>query len=60
MGLELERGLKLRYLASKLMLFPCFLHCSFTSGAQRTFVALQFVHPLTQKLLNLAGELGKY
>jgi hypothetical protein len=36
------------------------LHCSFTSDAQRTFVALQFARPMTQKWLNLAKELGKY
>ncbi len=60
MGQELERGLKLQYFASKLMLSPCFLHCSFTSDAPRTFVALQFAHSLTQKLLHLARELGKY
>jgi hypothetical protein len=60
MGLELERSLKLRYFASKLMLFPCFLHCSFISDTQISIVALKFAHPLTQKLLNLAEELGKY
>jgi hypothetical protein len=31
-----------------------------TSEAQRTFVALQFKHPVTQKSLNLAKKLGKY
>jgi hypothetical protein len=37
-----------------------FLCCSFTSAGQRTFVAPQFAHPMTQKLLNLAEELIKY
>jgi hypothetical protein len=62
-GLELERDLELFFLKiwSKLslILFFCFLHCSFTSKAQRTFVALQFVCPMTQKLLNLVKEWGK-
>jgi hypothetical protein len=38
----------------------CFLHCSFTSKAPRTFVTLQFAGPMIQKLLNLVKEWGKY
>jgi hypothetical protein len=34
-----------------------FLCHSFTSAAQRTFVAPQFAHPMTQKLLNLVEEI---
>jgi hypothetical protein len=34
--------------------------CSFTFDAQRTFVALLFAHPMTQKSLNLANESGKF
>jgi hypothetical protein len=36
-----------------LILFLCFLHCSFTSNTQRTFVTLQFAAPTTQKFFNL-------
>jgi hypothetical protein len=36
-----------------------FLCCSITSAARRTFVAPQFAHPMTQKLLNLVEELVK-
>jgi hypothetical protein len=36
------------------------LHCSIASDVERTFVALQFVHPTTQKLLNLVKKLEKY
>jgi hypothetical protein len=32
-----------------LILFLCFLCCSFTSETQRKFVTLQFAHPMTQK-----------
>jgi hypothetical protein len=32
----------------------------YSSDAQRTFVTLQFVHPMTLKSLNLAKEWGKY
>jgi hypothetical protein len=43
-----------------LILFLCFLLCSFTyDDAQRTFVALQFMQPITQKSLNLAMKLAK-
>jgi hypothetical protein len=40
--------------------FILFLCCSFTSNAQKTFVALHFVCPMMEKWLNLANELGKY
>jgi len=43
-----------------LSLFLCFLCCSFISDAQRTFKVLQFAHSMTQKLLNLVKEWGKY
>jgi hypothetical protein len=39
-----------------LILFLCFLHCSFTSVTQKTFGALQFISPITQKSLNLVQE----
>jgi hypothetical protein len=42
------------------LLFLCFLCCSFTCDDQRTFVALQFAHPMTQKSLNLVKELEEY
>jgi len=57
-------------------LLPKFLQCAQTStfkieprldvfckcqkDAQRIFVALQFLHTMTQKSLNLARQLGKY
>jgi hypothetical protein len=51
MGLKLERGLELFFQKnwSKLLiiLFMCFLGCSFPSNAQRTIVALQFACPMT-------------
>ncbi len=55
MGLELEMDLELffnekietNYHSFSFRVF--FLHCSFTVDAERTFVALQFVHPITQK-----------
>jgi hypothetical protein len=60
MGLELERDLELFFQKDgsklSLTLFLCFLRCSFTSDAQRTFIALQFVGAMTQKLLNLVKE----
>jgi hypothetical protein len=34
--------------------------CYFSFDAQRTFVAPQFAHPMTQKLLNLTNASGKY
>jgi len=40
--------------------FMLFLCCSYTSTAQRTFVALHFVCPMTEKWLTLANKLGKY
>jgi hypothetical protein len=36
--------------------FLCSLRCSFTFDAQKTFVTLKFVHPMTQKSLNLVNE----
>jgi len=57
---ELERGLELflQNFESKLSLFLllCFFLCSFTCGAERTFVALQFACPTTQKSVNLIKE----
>jgi hypothetical protein len=53
MGLELEKGCVESYIFKKQLsklsftLFLCFLHCSFTSDAQRKFVGLQFAHPMT-------------
>ncbi len=38
----------------------CFLHCSFAFDIQRTFVALQFAHPMTQKSLNSVEVWLKY
>jgi len=35
-----------------LILFQCFMHCSFISITQITFIALLFACPTTQKLLN--------
>jgi hypothetical protein len=63
-GLELERDLELFFIKKNwsklsLILFLCFLHCSFTPKAQRSFVALQFACPMTQNLLNLVKEWGK-
>jgi hypothetical protein len=46
MGLKLERSLELflqeNWSELSLILFLCFLNCSFTSDSQRTFIALQF------------------
>jgi hypothetical protein len=55
MVLELERGLELFFskkIEASYHSSSCVL-CSFTSNIQRTFVALQFVCPMTQKSLNL-------
>lgn len=64
MRLELERGLELFFQENwsklSLILFQCFLCCSFTFDVIFFFVTLQFVHPTTQKSLNLAKELAKY
>jgi hypothetical protein len=64
MGLELERDLELFFQKNwsklSLTLFLCFLRCSFTSDAERTFIALQFGGAMTQKLLNLVKEWQKY
>jgi hypothetical protein len=56
--LELEKGLELENFESKLSLFLLlhFLLCSFTCGTERTFVALQFACPTTQKTVNLIKE----
>jgi len=63
-GLELERSLKLFFNKNRSkkshILFLHLLSSSFTPDAQRTFVALQFAHSMTQNLVNLAKELGKY
>jgi hypothetical protein len=60
MNLELESSLELFFqtFESKLslILFLCFLHCSFTSDTERTFETLQFAHPMTQKSLDLIKE----
>jgi hypothetical protein len=63
MGLKLEKGLELFFQKkwkqiSSLIL--SFLGFSFTFDAQRTFAALQFARPMTQKLLNLVKEWGKH
>jgi hypothetical protein len=62
--LELERGVKLFnflfWSKLSLVLFFCFLYCSFIPSTQRIFVALQFVCPMTQNLLNLVNEWRKY
>jgi hypothetical protein len=59
-GLELERDLELFFQKSRsklsFVLPLCFLSYSFTSDSQRTFVTLQFAHPMTQKSLNLIKE----
>jgi len=52
MRLELEKGVELLFSKKNevsLVLFLYFLQCSFTSDAQRTFVTLQFAHPMTEK-----------
>ncbi len=53
MELELERGLELCFQKNwcKRTLFLCLLCCFVTCDAQRTFVILQFAHPMTQKSL---------
>ncbi len=43
-----------------LNIFLCFLCCYFISDVQKPFAALQFAHPMRQKLLNLVKEWGKY
>jgi hypothetical protein len=64
-GLGLERGLQLFF---KIKIEAKY-HTSASSVCrvaalllmfQRTFVALQFAHSMTQNLVNLAKELGKY
>ncbi len=61
MGLELERGLVKKcetnyHSSSSLPVFPVLLLYLY----QRTIVALQFAHPMTQKSLNLVKELEEY
>jgi hypothetical protein len=36
------------------------MYCSFIFNVQKTFVALQFVLAMTQKLFNMSKEQGKY
>ncbi len=65
MRLELEKGVELFLFfktnyhlstscifcnAPLLLMLKEHLECSFTSYAQRTFVTLQFVHPMTEKI----------
>jgi hypothetical protein len=63
-GLKLETGTKIfsQIFWSKLslILFLCFLGCSFTADTQTLSVDLQFVHPMTHKSLNLVEEWKKY
>jgi len=59
MRLELERGPELFFQKFQtnyqlsVILFLCFVCCSFTSDSHRTFVALQFALRRTQQSLNL-------
>jgi hypothetical protein len=54
MGLQPEKSRELIFSKElSLILFLCFLHRSFTSDAERTFVALLFARPMTQKLQKL-------
>jgi len=58
MGVKVERGLDYYFLKLKQTIthpLLVFCSCSFPSKAQRTFM-----NPMTQKLLNLVKELGKY
>ncbi len=64
-GLELKSGLnffffKKNWSKLSLILFLCFLSCSFTSDIERTFVALQFAHAMTQKSPNSIKEWGNH
>jgi hypothetical protein len=58
MGLELKKGLELFLILKtskqSFILFLCFMCCSFIFNVQQTFVALQFVLALTQKLFNMS------
>jgi hypothetical protein len=75
MRLKLEKGVKIFFSrktnyhlssscifcnAPLLLMLKEHLECSLTSKAQRTFVTLQFAHPMTEKSLNLAKEVRKY
>jgi hypothetical protein len=58
MGLKLERDIEISFFKKIEANYHSFSSCLFcivhlTSNAQRTFVAFQFAHPLTQKSLNL-------
>jgi hypothetical protein len=56
---KLERNLELVFQNfESVIIYP--FRCSFISKAQRTFVTLQLVCPMTKKWLNLANEWGKY
>jgi hypothetical protein len=60
-GVCLELFFQKKFNKLPLILFLCVLCVSsFTSDAKRTFVALQFVCPITQNPLNLVKEWGKY
>jgi hypothetical protein len=54
MGLKLEKGLEL--FIPKKKKSCVFLHYFFTSDTQWTSIALYFVSPTTEKLLNLVNE----
>jgi len=75
MSLELEKGVELFFSkktnyhlssscifcnAPLLLMLKEHLECSFTFDARRTFVTLQFVHPITEKSLNLVEEVRNY
>jgi len=65
MRLELEKGVELLFsktIEVSLVLFLYFLQSSFTSYAQRTFVTLQFVHPMTEKcsMINTSFDDGRF
>jgi hypothetical protein len=58
MGLKLKKDLELSFCKKNETNYCSFSTCifciaPFTSDAQRTFVAFQFTHPITQKSLNL-------
>jgi hypothetical protein len=63
MGLKLKKVLKLFFKKIETnhdSSSSCVFCSSLISNAQRTFIALQFAHPMTLKLPNLVKELGKY
>jgi hypothetical protein len=57
---ETKEGSKIFFFKLLFILFLCFLLCSFTFNTQSIFVTVQFAGPMTQKLLNLVKEWGKY